>query len=85
MIAQVGTESACNRLGDFNGGELDGALPERSAGQRRDGDGARRSAVEKTLDLAVADHAVEQAGPASTLAGAEHGSHQRKHARGLHQ
>ena len=39
----------------------------------------------KPLDLAIPDHAVEQAGPAGALARFEYGSHQRKQAGGLHQ
>ena len=53
--------------------------------QRRYGDRLRRSAVEKTLDLPVADHAIEQTVPASALARFEHGAHQRKHTGRLHQ
>ena len=53
--------------------------------QRRYGDRLRRSAVEKSLDLPVADHAIEQTGPAGALARFEHGPHQRKHAGRLHQ
>ena len=43
------------------------------------------AAVEKSLDLAVPDHAIEQAGPAGAVARPEHGSHQRKGAGGLHE
>ena len=53
--------------------------------QRRYGDRLRRCAVEKPLDLPVADHAIEQTVPAGALARFEHGPHQRKHAGRLHQ
>ena len=46
---------------------------------------ARRSAVEKPLDLPIPYHAIEKAGPAGALARAEHGSHQGKGAGGLHE
>ena len=53
--------------------------------QGRYGDRLRRSAVEKPLDLPVADHAIEQTVPARALARSEHRAHQRKHAGRLHQ
>ena len=53
--------------------------------ERRYGDRLRRSAVEKSLDLPISNHAVEQTVPAGALAGLEHGPHQWKHAGRLHQ
>ena len=85
MIAQIGPKPRGDRLGNFDGGELDRALSERTAGQRRNRDGLRAAAIEESLDLAVADHAIEQAGPAGALAGLEHRTHQRKNSAGLHQ
>ena len=85
VIVQIGAKAGGNRLGDFEGRKLDGALSDRVAHQRRGGDRARRSAVKKPLHLPIPYHAIEQAGPAGALAGAEHGPHQRKGAGGLNQ
>src|ERR1700684_4252810 len=76
VIVQFGAKAGGNRLGDFEGRKLDSAFSERVADQRRDGYRARLSAVEKSLDLPVPDHPVEQARPAGALAWPEHGSHQ---------
>ena len=64
MIVQLGAKAGSDRLGDFEGRKLDAALSDRVARERRDGDRARRSAVEKSLDLPISYHAIEQAGPA---------------------
>src|SRR5882757_1707482 len=85
VVAQVGTKSAGDRFADFDGRKLDAALPECVAGKGRHSDGVRRSAVEETFDLPVADHAIEQTGPAGALARAEHGAYERKNAGGLDQ
>ena len=42
VIVQFGAKAGGDRLGDFERRKLDRALSERLAGQRRDGDGARR-------------------------------------------
>ena len=34
VIVQLGAKTGGNRFGDFKGGKLDGALPERVAGKR---------------------------------------------------
>jgi hypothetical protein len=44
VIVQLGAKPGGDRLGDFDGGKLDAALPQGVAGQRRNRDGARRSA-----------------------------------------
>src|SRR5438477_527198 len=80
MIAQIGAKARRDRFGDFYRRELDRALPQRVADERRYGDGPRRPAVEKALDLPIPDHAIEQAGPAGGLAGLEHRPDQRKDA-----
>jgi len=72
VVAQIGAEARRDRLGDFDGGELDRALPHRVARERRNGDRPRLSAVEETFDFPIPDHAVEQAGPARALAGLEY-------------
>src|SRR6185369_11412029 len=61
------------------------ALPDALVDQGRHGNSLRLSAVEKPLDLPVADHAIEKTVPAGALAGLEHRAHQRKHTGRLHQ
>src|SRR6202012_961015 len=85
VVVQLGAESARDRLGGFQRGKLDRGLSERPACKRRNGDRARLSAVEKSLDLAVADHAVEQASPAGSVAPPKQGPNQREGAGGLYQ
>ncbi|MCP1846479.1 hypothetical protein J2R80_000302 [Bradyrhizobium sp. USDA 4541] len=85
VIAQIGTKSRGNRFCDFNSSEVDADLSDGVADQGRYGDHLRRSAIEKSLDLPIAYHAIEQASPAGALARLEHGSHQRKHAGRLRQ
>ena len=68
MIAQVGAKVGGDRFRDLDGRKLDGALSERAAGERRNGDAAGLSAVEERLDLAVAFHAIGKTGPAGALA-----------------
>ncbi len=85
VIAEIGAESGGDRLRDFDGGEVDRGLADGVADQRRYCDRLRRAAIEKSLDLAIADHAIVQAGPAGALARLEHRSHQRKHAGRLDQ
>lgn len=80
VIAEIGAKSGGDRLGDFNRGKVDRGLSDGAADERRHGDGLRGSAVEESLDLAIADHAIVQASPAGALARLEHGPHQRKHA-----
>ena len=72
VIAQFGAEVGGDRLGDLDGGELDGALAERLPGERRSRDAAGVAAVEECLDLAVAGHAVGETGPARALARREY-------------
>src|SRR5450432_4297756 len=85
VIAQLRAKTGGDCFGDFEGGKLDAALPDCMAGERRNGDGARRSAVKKPLDLPVPYHAIEKTGPTGAFARDEHGSHQGKGAGGLHQ
>src|ERR1700744_2949350 len=68
VIAQFSAKAGGDGFGDFDRGKLDAALPEGIASKRRDGNGACSSALEKPFDLAVADHAIEQTGPAGRLA-----------------
>ncbi|MGY4466612.1 hypothetical protein ACVWWK_002294 [Bradyrhizobium sp. LB9.1b] len=85
MIAEISAKSGGDRLRDFNRSEVDPGLSYGVADQGRYRDRLRHSAVEKPLDLAIADHAIVQAGPAGALARHEHRSHQRKHAGRLDQ
>ena len=54
-------------------------------GQRRNRNARGLAAVEHSLDLAVAPHAIGKTGPAGALARAEHRPHQGKNAGGLDQ
>ncbi len=85
VVAQISAKAGGDGLGDFDRRKLDAALPEGVAGERRNRNRMRRCAIEKALDLAVSDHAVEQAGPARGFARAEQRSDQRKRAGRLHQ
>ena len=85
VIAHIGAKARSNCFRDFDGGEVNCALSDALVDQGRYGNGLRLSAVEKPLDLPVADHAIEQTVPARALARLEHGPHQRKHAGRLHQ
>ncbi len=85
VFAQIGTKAGGDRLRDFHRGKLDAGLAKRVAGERRNRDGARRSAVEKPLDLPVPYHAIEKTGPTGAFARDEHGSHQGKGPGGLHE
>src|SRR5689334_13958185 len=78
VIAQIGAEAGGEGLGDFDCGELDRALSERVLDQRRLRYGLRLRAIEKSLDLAVADHAVGQASPAGALTWPEYWPNQRE-------
>ena len=68
MIAQFRAKIGGDRFRDFDGCKLDGALPNVLLSQRRNGDAAGLSAVEKRLDLAVAFHPLGKTGPAGALA-----------------
>ena len=85
MIVQVGAKIGGNGFGDFESGELDAGLSNRVTQERGGHDGVRRPSVEKSLDLPIAHHAVEQAGPAGALAGGEHRTDQWKSSRWLDQ
>ena len=56
VIAQLRAEVGGDGFRDLDGGKLDGALSERLAGKRRNGDLAGRDAVEKRPDLPVPLH-----------------------------
>src|SRR6185312_13811149 len=60
VIVEIGTKSAGNRLGDLKRCKRNRALSKRAAHQWRGGDHPRIRAVEESLDLAIADHAIEQ-------------------------
>src|SRR6185369_14484616 len=85
VIAQIGAKARGNRFRNFDGSEMKCALPDALVDQGRHGNSLRLSAVEKPLDLPVADHAIEKTVPAGALAGLEHRAHQRKHTGRLHQ
>ncbi len=83
VIAQVRTKVGSDRFCDLDGRKLDTALSEHAAGERRSGDPARRSAVEKRPDLSVPLHPLGKAGPTGALAWPEHRPHEGKNAGGL--
>src|SRR5262249_26111001 len=68
VIAQVRSELGGDCPHDLDGGKLDGALSHQILGKSRNDNAARARAVEKSLDLPVAHHAVGQAGPTGALA-----------------
>ena len=68
MIVQVGAKAGRDRLRDLGRREIDGALSERVAGERRSRNAASLLAVEERLDLAIAVHALGETGPAGALA-----------------
>ena len=67
MIVQVGAKAGRDRLRDLGRREIDGALSERVASERRSRNAAGLLAVEERLDLAVAVHALGETAPAGTL------------------
>ncbi len=83
MITQVRAKIGGDRFRDLDGRQLDGTLSKRVPGERRNGDAACRSAVEKRLDLPVPFHPLGEAGPTCALAWGEHWPHQGKNAGGL--
>ena len=85
MIAQVSGETRRDRFRDFDGRKLDSILSEWLPRERRNRHTARLHAIEHSLDLAVAPHAVREAGPASALVRGEHRPDQWKDAGGLYQ
>ena len=85
VILQVGAKVGGDRFRDLDSGELETTLSDRAAGECRNGNAARRRAVDEPLHLPVAYHAIGKTGPARALSRAEHRAHQGEDAGGLYE
>src|SRR6202048_2674390 len=83
VIVELGPKRGGDRFCNLHRCELDAAAPHRVACERRDRDRLRAGAIEQSLDLPVALHALGKTHPAGALARPQPRAHQRKNAGGL--
>src|SRR5262249_35758639 len=83
VIDEVGAKLGGDRFGDLDRSQLNAALSEHVAGERRGGETPCRYSRDQRLDLAIALHPLAKAGPAGAVAGTQHRPDQREDPRRL--